>query len=79
MFGIKVVFQYKRYNGNKITAEHIRQFRRILPTNIERGIFITTGQYTRAAISKVKRSDVKNIDLINGDKFIDKLAQYEIG
>lgn len=79
LFGIKVAFQCKRYNGNKITAEDIRQFRGTLPANIERGIFITTGQYTRAAIDEAKRSDVKNIDLINGDQFIDKLAQYEIG
>ncbi len=79
LFSIKVAFQCKRYGDTKITAEDIRQFRGTLPANIERGIFITTGQYTRTAIEEAKRPDVKNIDLINGDKFIDKLAEYEIG
>ena len=79
LFGIKVAFQCKRYNDNKITAEDIRQFRGTLPANIERGIYITTGQYTRAAVEEARRSDVKTIDLISGDKFIEKLAKYEIG
>ena len=79
LFSMKVAFQCKRYSDTKISAEDIRQFRGTLPANIERGIFITTGQYTRSAIEEAKRSDVKNIDLINGDKFIDKLAEHEIG
>lgn len=80
LFGIKVAFQCKRYNdSNKVTAEDIRRFRGTLPANVERGIYITTGQYTRDAIKEAKRSDVKTIDLISGDKFIEKLAKYEIG
>jgi restriction system protein len=79
LFSLHIAFQCKRYGEKKISADDIRQFRGTLPANIERGIFITTGGYTQAAVDEAKRPDAKNIDLINGEQFIDKLAEYEIG
>ena len=47
--------------------------------NIEKGIFITTGTFTKAAIDEASKPGKKQIDLINGEQFMDKLAEYGLG
>ena len=73
-----VAFQCKRY-ADAVGAGAIRDFRGSLTTDIEKGIFITTGTFTKAAIDEASKPGKKQIDLINGEQFMDKLAEYGLG
>lgn len=48
IFSFNVAFQCKRYSG-VVGAPDIRDFRGSLTTNIEKGLFITTGTFSKAA------------------------------
>lgn len=73
-----VAFQCKRYKG-LVSSGDIRDFRGSLTTNIEKGIFITTGSFSKAAKDEATTPGKKQIDLIDGEEFISKLAEYSIG
>lgn len=73
-----VAFQCKRYKG-LVSSGDIRDFRGSLTTDIEKGIFITTGSFSKAAKDEATTPGKKQIDLIDGDEFISKLAEYSIG
>ena len=60
-------------------APEIRDFRGSLTKNIEKGIFITTGIFSKAAKEEAKNLGKQQIDLIDGESFIDMLANYELG
>ena len=78
IFSFHVAFQCKRYKGS-VGASEIRDFRGSLPTDIEKGVMITTGVFSKAAREEASCSGKKRIDLIDGEAFIDKLAQYRLG
>lgn len=78
ILSFNVAFQCKRYSGT-VGAPEIRDFRGSLTTDIEKGIFITTGTFTKAAIEEASVAGKQQIDLINGEEFINKLAEYGIG
>lgn len=42
-------------------------------------IFITTGTFTKAAIEEASNAGKQQIDLISGEEFMNKLAEYDIG
>lgn len=78
IFSFNVAFQCKRYKGS-VSAGDIRDFRGSLATNIEKGVFITTGSFTKAAREEASEQGKQQIDLIDGDEFMNKLAEYSIG
>ena len=77
-FSFKVAFQCKRYKG-AVGAPEIRDFRGSLSTNIEKGVLITTGSFTRAALEEASSEGKRLIDLMDGEELINKLAEYGIG
>lgn len=78
IFSFQVGFQCKRYAGS-VSVEEIRAFRGSLSTDIEKGIFITTGTFTRAAREEASKTGMQRIDLIDGEEFINKLIEYRLG
>ena len=78
IFSFNVAFQCKRYKG-LVGASEIREFRGSLGTNIEKGVLITTGAFTRAAKEEASSEGKRLIDLMDGEELIDKLAEYGIG
>jgi restriction system protein len=78
IFSFNVAFQCKRYTGS-VSAGDIRDFRGSLTTDIEKGIFITTGTFTRAAREEASNAGKQQIDLIDGTEFINKLIEYRLG
>jgi restriction system protein len=50
-----------------------------LTTDIEKGVFITTSTFTKAAKEEASNPGKQQIDLIDGEEFINKIAQYGIG
>jgi restriction system protein len=45
----------------------------------DKGLFITTGYFTRAAIEEANRDGAPTIDLIDGEKLIEKLKELNLG
>ncbi|MCI9175362.1 MAG: hypothetical protein HFH49_10540 [Lachnospiraceae bacterium] len=50
-----------------------------LTTDIEKGVFITTGTFTKAAKEEASNPVKQQIDLIDGEELINKMAQPGIG
>lgn len=78
IFSFNVAFQCKRYRG-AVSASDIRDFRGSLTTDIEKGVLITTGTFTKAAKEEASNPGKQQIDLIDGEEFINKIAEYGIG
>lgn len=78
IFSFNIAFQCKRYQGS-VGAPDIRDFRGSLTTDIEKGVFITTGTFSKQAIEEASNPGKKQIDLIDGEEFISKLAEFGIG
>ncbi len=78
IFSFNVAFQCKRYIGS-VSAGDIRDFRGSLTTDIEKGVFLTTGTFTRAAREEASNAGKQQIDLIDGEEFINKLIEYRLG
>ena len=78
IFSLNVAFQCKRYKGS-VGAGEIRDFRGSLPTNIEKGVMITTGTFSKAARDEACSPGKQQIDLIDGEALIDIIAKYQIG
>lgn len=78
IFSFNVAFQCKRYKG-QVGAPAIRDFRGSLGTNIEKGVLITTGAFTKAAKEEASSEGKRLIDLMDGEELINKLAEYGIG
>lgn len=76
---VNVAFQCKRYAG-LISNAQIRDFRGSLSAGIEKGIFITTGAFSNAAVQEALDSGkTPTIDLIDGEDLINLLLEHELG
>jgi restriction system protein len=78
IFSFNVAFQCKRYKG-QVGASEIRDFRGSLDNNIEKGVLITTGSFSKAAREEASAPGKKQIDIMDGNAFMDKLAEYSVG
>ncbi len=78
IFSFTVAFQCKRYKG-AVGAPEIRDFRGSLTADIEKGVMITTGTFSKAAKEAASKQGAIQIDLIDGEEFISKIAEYGIG
>lgn len=69
--------QVKRYEKNKIGELEIRNFRGALKTDFQ-GTFITLSDYNKKAIESAVDKERRQINLINGNQFIDIfIEEYE--
>lgn len=50
-----------------------------ITTDIEKGVFITTGTFTRAAREEASNAGKQQIDMMDGEEFINKLIKYGLG
>jgi restriction system protein len=73
-----VVFQCKKYQG-AVSASHIRDFRGAMVGRTDKGLFITTGYFTRDALKEANREGVQTIDLIDGEKLVEKFKELNLG
>lgn len=73
-----VVFQCKRYKRAVSTSE-IRDFRGAMQGRADKGLFITTGYFTRDAIREATRDGAITIDLVDGEKLAEKLKELGLG
>ncbi|WP_291721465.1 restriction endonuclease [Bernardetia sp.] len=73
-----VFFQSKRYKGS-VSSSEIRDFRGAMQGRADKGLFITTGNFTREAVKEATRDGAPPIDLIDGDLLCDKLKELSLG
>lgn len=78
LFSFNVAFQCKRYSG-AVGAGVTRDFRGSLNNNIEKGLLITTGTFSKAAKLEAVDPGKRLIDLMDGEELIDKIVEYNIG
>jgi restriction system protein len=73
-----VYFQCKRYRGS-VPSRDVRDFRGALVGRGEKGLFITTGSFTREAQREANREGATPIELIDGPVLCDLLKEYRLG
>lgn len=77
-FSFSVAFQCKRYSG-LVGSPAVRDFRGSLTTDIEKGVLITTGTFSAAAKEEAAKHGKQQIDLIDGEELISKIAECKLG
>lgn len=78
LLSFHVIFQCKRYKGS-VTPSQIRDFRGAMQGRADKGLFITTGTFTKEAIKEATRDGAPPIDLIDSDLLCDKLKELNLG
>ncbi len=78
LVSFRVAFQCKRYSSS-VTPNLVRDFRGAMQGRADRGIIITTGNFTRDAQQEATRDGGPLIDLIDGELLIDKLKELKLG
>jgi restriction system protein len=78
LLSFRVIFQCKRYQGS-VGAREIRDFRGAMMGRADKGLFITTGNFTRDAKEEATRDGASAIDLIDGDQLVKKLKELGLG
>jgi restriction system protein len=78
LLSFHVIFQCKRYKGS-VTPSQIRDFRGAMQGRADKGIIITTGNFTREAIREANRDGAPPIDLIDGEILCEKLKELKLG
>lgn len=73
-----VVFQCKRFKGG-VSPSFIRDFRGATEGRADRGLFITTGYFSREAKKEAQREGTKPIDLIDGFQLADNMKDLGLG
>jgi len=73
-----VIFQCKKYQGS-VSAGDIRDFRGAMVGRADKGLFITTGTFTPAAIKEATRDGAPPIDLVDGSQLAEKLKEFGLG
>ena len=78
LISFHVCFQCKRYTGS-VSLREIRDFRGALSGRAEKGLFITTGRFTRDAEHEAVRDGAPAIDLIDGTQLCILLRNLKLG
>ena len=60
-------------------ASQIRDFRGAMQGRTDKGLFITTGTFTRDATKEATRDGAPLIDLIDGEELVERLKELRLG
>lgn len=78
LLSFHVLFQCKKYKGT-VNVSQVRDFRGAMVGRADKGLLITTGNFTKDAIIEATRDGAPPIDLIDGDLLIKRLEELELG
>lgn len=78
LLSFHLIFQCKRYAGS-VPSSAIRDFRGAMVGRADKGIFITTGTFSRDAIKEAARDGAPHIDLVNGEQLAEKMRELKLG
>jgi restriction system protein len=74
----KIYIQAKRYSGNMVREKEIRDFIGAMSGDTHKGVFVTTSDFNEEAVKKANDAHHRII-LINGEKLVDLMHDYNIG
>lgn len=74
----KIYIQAKRFNENKVREKDIRSFIGAMSGDTNKGVFVTTSQFDKAAEQKAKEAHHKII-LIDGTKLVELMHEFNVG
>jgi restriction system protein len=75
-----VLFQCKRYgDGSSVTPKQLRDFRGAMSGRTDKGIFLTTGTFTRDAVAEATRDGVPPIELVDGERLTALMEELKLG
>ncbi|HMS34977.1 MAG TPA: restriction endonuclease [Ignavibacteria bacterium] len=74
----KIYIQAKRFAENKVREKDIRNFIGAMSGDTNKGVFVTTSQFDKAAEQKAKDAHHKII-LIDGNKLVDLMYEFNVG
>jgi restriction system protein len=74
----QVLFQCKRYQGT-VGSKEIRDFRGAMVGRSDKGLFLTTGSFSRGAQEEATRNGAPPLDLIDGERLADLLKELSLG
>ena len=78
LISFPVMGQCKRFKSS-VVPSMIRDFRGAMAGRADRGLLITTGNFTRDARKEATRTGVSPIDLVDGNQLVEKLKELELG
>ena len=78
LMSFHVLFQCKRYKGS-VSAGEIRDFRGAMVGRADKGLFLSTGTFSPAAVKEATRDGAPPIDLIDGAELAEKLKELGLG
>ena len=78
LISFQIYFQCKRWKGS-VPSKEIRDFRGALQGRANKGLFITTGYFTKQASDEATRDGAIAIDLIDGNRLCDLLKENGLG
>lgn len=73
-----VIFQAKRYKGT-VSPSIVRDFRGAMVGRADKGLIITTGNFSREAKREASRDGAPPIDLMDGNDLAEKLKELRLG
>lgn len=78
LLSFHVIFQCKRYKGT-VSVSQVRDFRGAMVGRADKGLLVTTGNFTKDAAKEATRDGAPAIDLIDGELLVEKLKELELG
>jgi restriction system protein len=78
LISFQVLFQCKRYQGS-VGAGTVRDFRGAMQGRADKGLIITTANFTADARKEATRDGAPSIDLIDGESLCQLLKEKELG
>ncbi len=78
LISFNVIFQCKKWQ-NAVGSSQIRDLRGAMVGRADKGLFITTGTFTKDALKEATRDGAPAIDLVDGDQLVEKLKQLSLG
>jgi restriction system protein len=74
----QVLFQCKKWQGS-VGPKEIRDFRGAMVGRSDKGLFLTTGSFSRGAQEEATRDGAPPIDLIDGERLAELLKELRLG
>ena len=78
LLSFHTIFQCKRYKGS-VGSKEIRDFRGAMVGRADKGLFITTGKFTRDAVLEATRDGAPPIDLVDGERLVNMMKELGLG
>jgi restriction system protein len=78
LLSFHVNFQCKRWQG-VVGPATIREFRGAITGRADKGLVITTGNFTKDAVREAVRDGALAIDLVDGQQLLDMLKDLRLG